>query len=196
MIMMRAGILEVIGKFYGNTSPLSRCIREQRRTQMERGEGGESEHNTTDIPDLSILERSVIRSIAQSDIGTSSGIARAVLSYHGEKHPLPFYLGELNDPAIRYRSREDEELNTVESALIIKPIPSSDWVSIDWEPDSTEVLQSQLLVFDIYGHELRRVNIYSNKPILFDVSRWTPGIYLASIYTDRFIQTKMFIVNE
>ncbi|HZV67891.1 MAG TPA: PKD domain-containing protein [Saprospiraceae bacterium] len=151
----------------------------------------------TAILDLSVAEKRIIRDIAQANIGASSGIGKAILSYFGENHPRPYYLGEVTDPPIRYRNIEKEKkINISESNLNIFPVPASNNVFIKWSVPNVHNMMADLLIVDLYGRSILSQTILSDSGISLNVSNWNQGIYIATVRDiSGKIQTKMFVVN-
>ncbi|MGB4846935.1 MAG: PKD domain-containing protein [Saprospiraceae bacterium] len=154
--------------------------------------------DVTDIEDLLSAQKDTIRSIAQSDIGSSSGIARAILSSFGENHPLPYYMGESNDPPIRYRKEDSKtQSKLIESWMQIMPIPSSQFVTITWRKVEIVPGECSLSIVDMLGHKVHFENIqYGKMETIFDVSTWIKGVYVAILRTDKgVLESKIFVVD-
>jgi hypothetical protein len=133
-----------------------------------------------------VFERNIIRSIAQSDLGAASAIARSVLSYHGENHPLPFYLGELNDPPVRYRGGNSQDegregSSTGSQRLIVSPIPASERIYVEWQISKEVLLAGIINVVDIHGKVLYHSTINPQIPLTVDISGFAKGLYVISV---------------
>ncbi len=136
---------------------------------QHRGWGQREEKN--------FIRCSWLRYIAYTNVGMSSGVARAVLVHFREYIPLPYYAG----PQIKFRSdeeaqEEDDLLGVKPEHLKIFPNPAGDFVSIEWDEDQ---FQPELLyVYNIYGQAVAR---YSDMPIsglTIPVTEWDNGLYM------------------
>ena len=138
---------------------------------------------------MTVDDRRTLRSISQSDIGISSGVARAVLSLYGEHYPLPYYL---NDQNLRYRSSNESEERSEGNNLSVVPNPTTLNASIVWS--NTELSKGDLLIWDVNGNLILRDYIESNKPLTIDVSSFVAGIYFVVVYDGgKYIQNKLVV---
>ncbi len=139
--------------------------------------------DTTDIYNLTIKEKSIIRNIAQSNIGISSGISRAILSYFNETYPIPYYLGAINNIAIEYR-QDSSDNNLLFNPLLVMPNPAKDFIYIQSNEAVEESSEYQLFVANIYGQIIYSRSINSNElfeSIKVDISNWSQGLYFVIV---------------
>lgn len=138
--------------------------------------------DTSDMYALSNSQRNGLRSIAQSSTGTSSVMARAILSFYKEKFPLRYYLLEVTRPSVAYRSEDSISLGMRPLYnLEALPIPADDYVTLKWDaPIDNDATWLSLL--DCVGRELITVRLAKGQvEQTLDIAHLGPGLYFASV---------------
>ncbi len=170
-----------------NDIPLNRDLRPVQEQDLDNVKIMYKMLDADPIEDLTFDQKDTVRTIAQSDIGNSSGIARAILSRFGENHSLPYYMGEMNDPPIRYRHVGQKPMEQAQKSILeITPIPSNQYVTISWSSGINNDSNLSLSVISLLGQRVYSQDILNGKMSLtINVAGWVKGIYIAVLQTDK-----------
>lgn len=151
------------------------------------------------IDSLSVYDLSFIRTIAQSDIGTSSGIARAILLRFGEYYPLPYVIGNQQivhrNVSLPGHVPPEASFHSLEM-LTAYPVPAKDRLNVNWHGPAETSLKGFLVIYDVYGSIMTERIIMSGISRQIDVSSWPKGIYFVNVIADdadRWISKKIIV---
>jgi|GEM_PF-2380152 len=165
-----------------NDIPLNRDLLPEEEVDLNKIISIYSMLDTSDMYDLSINQRNGLRSMAQASMGTSSGMARAILSFYKESFPLRYYLIEVTRPSVAYRSEDSISLGMRPVYnLEALPIPADDYVIVKWDvPVDND--NSWLSLYDCLGRELIKVRLTKNQiEETLEIAHLGTGLYFASI---------------
>jgi len=115
----------------------------------------------------------------------------------GEIHPLPYFLGEANDPPIRYREVKEE--TTTESngySLQISPVPAHEEIIVSWPSIFSLDPSYSLDIFDMLGRKWHHVSLkQGDQQTRISVVNWPPSLYFAVLRNnDGMLATQIFTV--